>query len=333
MPKSLSLLFFVFNYLLLIAQFPPAADQAGTSAIHKDDAMFVNWATEVIVERGEQNIVDDSLNFAEAGEPNLALGIPDIQSVSLGDGGSAILTFEKPIRNGVGPDFAIFENGFPTQGGYFLELAFVEVSSDGHFFVRFPATSLTDTSEQLKTFDLIDPTQINNLAGKYVANYGTPFDLEELNKIPELDINAITHVKIIDVIGSIADSLATFDAQGNKINDPFPTPFPTGGFDLDAVGVIHENTSTNTEELITSTMILAYPNPIKRNEHLSISVPSQLSKNSTLELTSSTGQLLKRRHISQALTQIPLSQLSKGVYWLKISNYEYSTVKKIVVLE
>lgn len=333
MLKTFSCLFFIFHSIILFAQFPPAADQAGTTAIHKDDALFVNWATEVIIERGEQNIADDSLNFAEAGEPNLALGIPDIQSVSLGDGGSAILTFEKPIRNGEGPDFAVFENGFPTQGGYFLELAFVEVSSDGHFFVRFPATSLTDTSEQVNTFDLIDPTHINNLAGKYVANYGTPFDLEELNKIPELDINAITHVKIIDVIGSLTDSLATFDTQGNKINDPFPTPFPTGGFDLDAVGVIHENTSTNTVELIASSMILVYPNPIQRNEYLSVSVPSQLSKNSTLELTSSTGQLVKRRPISQELTQIPLSHLSKGVYWLKISNYEFSTVKKIVVLE
>ena len=30
------------------------------------------------------------------------------------------------------------------------------------------------------------------------------------------------------------------DSQGHQINDPWPTNFPTGGFDLDAVGVINE---------------------------------------------------------------------------------------------
>ena len=57
--------------------------------------------------------------------------------------------------------------------------------------------------------------------------------------ITNLDINNITHVKIIDVIGSINQSYASYDSQGNIINDPFPTPYETGGFDLDAIGVIH----------------------------------------------------------------------------------------------
>lgn len=331
--RFLLLIFFTFYSTILCAQFPPAANQEGTTAIHKDDAIFVNWATDIIVERGEQNIADDSLNFAEAGEPTLALGSPDIQSVSLGDGGSAILTFDQPITNGEGPDFAIFENGFPTQGGYFLELAFVEVSSDGVFFVRFPATSLTDTTTQVKTFDLIDPTKINNLAGKYVANFGTPFDLEELDKIPALDISSITHIRVVDVIGALADSLATFDTQGNKINDPFPTAFPTGGFDLDAVGVIHQKTSTNIGELPTASSIKVYPNPVKNREVLHIEIPRPFSKNSTIEIATSNGNLVKTQTISQKAFQIPLTQFSKGVYWLKISNNEYSIVKKIVVWE
>ncbi len=333
MPRFSTLFFFTFLSTILLAQFPPAADQEGTTAIHKDDAIFVNWATDITVERGEQNISDDSLNFAEAGEPIFALGNPDIQSVSLGDGGSAILTFDKPITNGEGPEFAIFENGFPTQGGYFLELAFVEVSSDGVFFVRFPATSLTDTTAQVKTFDLIDPTKINNLAGKYVANFGTPFDLEALDKIPELDISAITHIKIVDVIGALADSLATFDTQGNKINDPFPTPFPTGGFDLDAVGVIHQKTSTNTADLQLRTPVLVYPNPIKKNEVLQIEMPTILANNSILQLINSSGILVRTMTISEDVINIPLTKLAKGVYWLKISNYEFSTVQKIVVSE
>ncbi|MFN6048554.1 MAG: T9SS C-terminal target domain-containing protein, partial [Bacteroidota bacterium] len=46
--------------------------------------------------------------------------------VSLGDGGIATLTFDPPITNGDGFDFAVFENTFLDT---FLELAFVEVST------------------------------------------------------------------------------------------------------------------------------------------------------------------------------------------------------------
>ena len=47
-------------------------------------------------------------------------------------------------------------------------------------------------------------------------------------------------MKIIDVIGSIDYNFCNYDQYLNKINDPFPTPFPSSGFDLDAVGVINQ---------------------------------------------------------------------------------------------
>ena len=47
-------------------------------------------------------------------------------------------------------------------------------------------------------------------------------------------------LKIIDVIGSIDSNFCNYDQYLNKINDPFPTPFPSSGFDLDAVGVINQ---------------------------------------------------------------------------------------------
>lgn len=50
----------------------------------------------------------------------------------------------------------------------------------------------------------------------------------------------------MDVVGSIAESNCTRDANQHKINDPYPTPFPTGGFDLDALGIIHHQYPTNT---------------------------------------------------------------------------------------
>ena len=49
--------------------------------------------------------------------------------------GSIVMTFDAPIRNGDGYDFVVFENSLDNT---FLELAFVEVSTDGEHFVRFP---------------------------------------------------------------------------------------------------------------------------------------------------------------------------------------------------
>lgn len=333
MLRFLSIALFISLPFLLLGQFPPAADQAGTTALAKDDPIFINWATGVDIIRGEQNIADDSLNFASVGEPEFALGTPDNQIVSLGDSGVAILIFEKPIRDGNGFDFAVFENGFLTQGGYFLELAFVEVSSDGVFFVRFPAISLTDTTQQLATFDLIQPEKINNLAGKYVSGFGTPFDLSELKDIPNLDISNITHVKIIDVIGSLTDTIATLDAFGNKINDPFPTAFPSGGFDLDAVGVIHENTSTSITNNKVEKQFTIYPNPLIRNESLTIEFNSPLSKILALQLYTLSGNLIKTIFVKDKIIQLPYTYFSKGIHYLKITTDEQSIVKKIMVLE
>lgn len=65
--------------------------------------------------------------------------------------------------------------------------------------------------------------------------------MQELTGIPQLNINSITHVKIIDVVGSINPTYGTHDKNNNIINDPWPTPFNSSGFDLDAIGVINQS--------------------------------------------------------------------------------------------
>jgi len=220
--------------------YAPAAGQPGSTAIHMDDAAFVAWATGVDVVRGPQDIASATPSDASYGTPSNALGKAAGSStdvVSLGDGGSATLTFDKAIANGPGFDFAVFENGFSDT---FLEIGFVEVSSDGSNFVRFDAVSLTPTDTQVGGFGELDPTNLYNFAGKYKQGYGTPFDLDELTGTSGLDVDNVTHVRIIDVVGSINDSYATYDSLGNKVNDPYPTGFSSGGFDLDAVGVINQ---------------------------------------------------------------------------------------------
>ena len=152
--------------------------------------------------------------------------------VSLGDGGSIVLTFPVPIPDGAGPDFAVYENAFADT---FLEVAFVDVSSDGTNFFRFPTHCLeTNWIDTYCATNATDPAAYGGLAGKHVQGVGTPFDLRLLAGTPGLDVNRITHVRIVDVKGDGTNP----DSYGNPIYDPMPT-YGSGGFDLDAVGMLN----------------------------------------------------------------------------------------------
>ena len=306
--------------LSTIAQFSPPAGQEGTTAIHKDSSVFIDWATSCNVERGYLDISVPDSGMVSAGEAVFAIGIADNLIVSLGDNGSAVLTFNKSIQNGPGPDFAVFENSFTDD---FLELAIVEVSSNGIDFVRFPSVSLTQTEQQIGSFGLLDATKIHNLAGKYRVEYGTPFDLEELNNISGLNIDSITHVKIIDVVGCIQDEYSTYDSQGNKVNDPWPTLFPSGGFDLDAVGVIHNLFNQGIVEYKNSDFKV-FPNPVVNR------LTFESNEKYHIELLAIGGQVLFKGEISKGV--INMRNCPQGIYFMKISNSKRNYTRKIIKL-
>ena len=196
--------------------YSPPAGQPGSTAIYKGSSSFVAWATGITVERGFNKINDPGQGLAFYGNDANALGQAgtDINHiVSLGDAGVATLTFTNPITNGPSYDFAVFENGHTDT---FLELAFVEVSSDGVNFFQFEAVSLTPTNKQHDAFGALDTTNLHNLAGKFRVGYGTGFDLEELKDVNELlDVNNVTHVRVIDVVGYIEPA----DIYGDGIVD------------------------------------------------------------------------------------------------------------------
>lgn len=260
--RILTLLFLFVSAIIHAQSYSPAAGKPGSTAIAADSELFVGWATGIEVQRGLIDITNPELeyegdNYASYGEPEDALGAATNSAVSLGDAGEATLTFETPIGDGPGYDFAVFENSFSDT---FLELAFVEVSSNGTDYFRFPSHSETQTDTQVGGFGNLDPTYLNNLAGKYRAFFGTPFDLSDLEDDPLLDKNAITHIKIIDVVGNIDPEFARYDSYGNAINDPFATPFHSGGFDLDAVGVINEQQVLSLD-VVEKVAVSIYPNP------------------------------------------------------------------------
>ena len=244
--------------------------------------IFRGWAAEVVSYQPAPGLA------AQWTDPNLALGpatgsIADV--VSLGDlgqqqidqsvtPGQVTLRFDEPIRQDGGYDFVVFENGFAASanwdegsvaGQMFAELAYVEVSSNGEDFVRFPSVSLTAERVDF-LLGTIETRDIYNLAGKHPNAYGTctgtPFDLSDIADYPSVvsglvDINDITYVRIVDIPGSgdfydqavmhVNPSTSpdwVFYANNHPIFDAWNTSLapinPSGGFDLEAIGVLEE---------------------------------------------------------------------------------------------
>ena len=209
----------------------------------------------------------DIVSLGELDAAEIAQGLPP---------GQITLVFADPcgpedgmvIRDGKGYDFAVFENGFISQsntalgslqGQMIAEVAYVEVSSNGRDFVRFPSVSLTGAPTG--PYGTVEVSDIHNLAGKHPnANgvcTGTPFDLQELADHPyvtsgALDLNDVRYVRIVDVPGdgSFRDHAKMHVApdtwpewanyvEDHPIYDAWPT-FGSGGFDLEAIGVLQE---------------------------------------------------------------------------------------------
>lgn len=266
--KTLTLLAVLALTLSAKAQlsYAPCAGEPGSTAISQNSPLIFGWATDVEITRGYIDIAQPELGFVNDSYGN------DISGFSLGDGGSAILTFETPITDGEGYDFMVMENSF---NGTFLELAFVEVSSDGINYFRFPNHSETQTEVQISGAGALDCRNLNNLASKYGDGYGTPFDLSELPNDPLLNKEIITHVKLIDVVGSIDPQYATYDSYGNIINEPYPTSSHAGGFDFRGLGIMNLYVEMDNQETIANKNYDVYPNPaidkITVDAHLPIS--------------------------------------------------------------
>ena len=305
--------------------YPPAADMEGSTAIHKSSTAFTGWATGVEVVRGYVQISDPTIahngsNKATYGTPEDAIGIPDVGAVSLGDAGTATVTFAQPIANGEGYDFAVFENGTDT----FLELAFVEVSSDGVNFFRFPAVSETQTVTPVGGFGALEARNLNNLAGKYRVDYGTPFNLDDVPNDPLLNKARITHVKLVDVVGSLEMPYATYDSNGNAINDPFPTPYYSSGFDLTGVGVINQaSLSIADNDLIQFSL---YPNPAE--DVVTISIAEPMVRGVTIYDIS--GRKVLAQQINNSVV-VQVSQLTPGIYTVVLNDEGKTTSKRLVI--
>ncbi len=297
-------------------QFAPAAGKAGSTAIKADSSCFVNWAIDCTVKKGLAQINLADSGYASVGTANAAIGQALKNGVvSLGDGGSAVLYFNPPIEDQEGFDFAIFENAFLDT---FLEFAHVEVSNDKINWIKFPSVSLTQTTKQIDPFGYTYPENISNLAGKYKMPYGVPFDLSELKDSQNYQ-TTFQYVRITDVVGSINPVFGTKDSKGNMINDPWPTPFASSGFDLDAVGVIHQSANSNNVNSLTKIPFCHF----NRQTH---QMEFNHSLNETVTIFNSNGTLIFQKYITGKTMQIP-PNIASGLYFIACSN---GTVKLIL---
>ena len=294
----------------------------GCQGIHCQDPAILGWATTCTIERGRQDITTPGV-FATYGTESDGVGAATESTadvVSLGDYGIAVLTFDIPIQNGDGYDFAVFENSLNDS---FLEMAFVEVSSDGVNYFRFPAISNSDTIEQVNNGGSVDASLIHNLAGKYKAGWGTPFDLAELEGTEGLDVNNITHIRLIDVVGCIAPRYATRDSRGHIINDPYPTPFHSSGFDLDGVAVMNGWRPNGVEEnTMVNHTLTVYPNPCHSNLTLNTEA------HDVVMLFNMQGALVQRVVATDNTTTLNMQDLPAGLYIVRCGNQSVKVVKQ-----
>lgn len=177
--------------------------------------------------------------------PDIVLGPPrgggaiegSADVLSLGNGGRIVLEFTPPICDGPGVDFTIFENAFAIgdeSGPIFAEVGIVEVSRDNLDYTTFPydaehfagLAGITPVySHPDNDFDPFDPNESG----------GDAFDLADLG---------IDHVRFV----RITDPGAAIPDPGNRI-----PPGTSGGFDLDAIAVLHECSSADATPTATRT--------------------------------------------------------------------------------
>jgi hypothetical protein len=207
-----------------------------------------------------QVVRHDTRNNAGGGifDPSLLLGAPrgggaaqgSTHVHSLGIAGDAVLGFGVVLTDGPGADFLVAENPFFLSfARSFAELAFVEVSSDGAAFARFPAAWYGPDAEP-GPFGSILVGSCAGLAGAtpvhahpanpnadpqdVVEAGGEAFDLADLADHPlvragRVDLRAIRFVRLVDVQSGVDR-----DARGRLLRDA-----GSGSADVDAVTVIH----------------------------------------------------------------------------------------------
>jgi hypothetical protein len=127
------------------------------------------------------------------------------------------------------------------------------------------------------------------------------------------------------VVGSTDPTFGSSDAFGNLINDSYPTEFPAGGFDLDAIAVLHELPLEIAPELaVESLQLHVFPNPTRGE------ITIQSKSGGKISLYNLLGQTLFEDEIATTLT-LDLRTYSASVLLLVVEFDGMSYTERIFV--
>jgi len=174
-----------------------------------------------------------------SGDPILGLGAPiglgllngSTDVYTLGVGGSVTYEMDSSVVNAAGADLIVCENPFFVIGTVtsFAEAMFVEVSTNGTDFARFPSSYVGDVGP-FPPFSGVPPSWYSGFAGimpvfgnlfvgidplDAVAAGGDAFDLAELVDHPlvrdeKVDLDEINYVRLLDIQSGVEmDSSST----------------------------------------------------------------------------------------------------------------------------
>jgi hypothetical protein len=186
------------------------------------------YASEIVA-----HSLGDGSGWGQEHLPDVVLGPPEgatsgspaakrDEVLSLGAGGEVVLGFDRPITDGPGADFVVFENPFWVRGDptdVWAELGEVSVSQDGQTWHTFVCAA-----------EPTEPGQWPGCAGwtptkSYAADEAIPLDPETTGgdgfDLADVGIESARFVRVRDMLESTNSTVDNV------------------GFDLDAVGVVH----------------------------------------------------------------------------------------------
>ncbi|MFT5153923.1 MAG: hypothetical protein ACI841_003929, partial [Planctomycetota bacterium] len=189
-------------------------------------------------------------NLILAGPLGGGMGSGSLDVLSLGAGGDVTLAFDVTIADGPGADFTVFENGIALGNSVFTELCFVEVSTNGIDFARFP-TRYSGPAGPLDVFGTLPYGTCAGMPGQMpvmsnvmtntinpfnpVVSGGESMDLADLandSLVQQglVDLDAVHYIRLLDIVEGVHQ-----DTLGNTIWD---NGGAFGSADVDAVAVI-----------------------------------------------------------------------------------------------
>jgi hypothetical protein len=132
-------------------------------------------------------------------------------------------------------------------------------------------------------------------------------------------------------VGSLLPEIGSRDFAGNLINDPWPTPFPSSGFDLHAIGYIHFAIPESLNEKIGNDQVSIFPNPILNGREVTIKSAKGFKE---VKITNSYGEVVIKKFFNQEIKdENILLQLNPGLYNIEILNEgSFIYIQKLIVL-